>query len=451
MTKLVLVGAGSLQFGAQLLGDVFQSGILDGAEIVFNDINPAAVEKTRALAQEHIDAKRLRHKVTVEGDLRTALKGADFVIIMIEIGDRFSLWDLDWKVPQQYGVGQVYGENGGPGGLFHALRIIPPILDICDRVMDVAPDATVFNFSNPMSRICTAVHRKHPDLRFVGLCHEIASLERHLPPMLGQPRENLRYRAAGLNHFSVLAEVAYVDSGADAYADVRRKAPGYFSRIPGYTEILKATRTLGESVETEGWMNIDLDHITEVRDWSDRWLFREILKRFDVLPITTDSHFGEYIGWAHDVSDHRGIHDFYTYHRKYLGSTKPAIKEELRERLVPIIEGLVTGGDYEEAAVNIPNAGLLANLPSWIAVEVPAVVGASGIRGIAVDLPPGIRGLLTNQIGVHDLTVEAAMRGSRDLAVQALLVDPVVTRVSGIPDMVNHIIDEQRPWLDYLK
>ncbi len=451
MIKLVLVGAGSAQFGAQLLGDVFQSRILDGADIVLNDISPAAVEKTRALAQDHIDAKGLHHRVTVEGDLRMALKGADFVVILIEVGDRFSLWDLDWKVPQQYGIKQVYGENGGPGGLFHALRVIPQILEICDRVVDVAPKATVFSFSNPMSRICTAVHRKYPELDFVGLCHEIASLERHLPPILDQPRGNLRYRAAGLNHFSVLAEVEYVDSGTDAYADVRRKAPGYFLRIPGYSEILKATRALGDAVETEGWMKIDLGHITEVRDWSDRWLFREIMEHFDVLPITTDSHFGEYISWAHEVSDHRGILDFYTYYRNYLGLAKPAIKDELRERLVPIIEGLVTGSDYEEAAVNIPNAGLLANLPSWIAVEVPAVVGSSGIQGIAVELPPGVRGLLTNQIGVHDLTAEAAIQGSRDLAIQALLVDPVVTRLTGIPDLVDHIMDEQRPWLDYLK
>ena len=216
MTRIVLVGAGSLQFGAQLLGDIFTCNALNGSEIVFNDINPAAVEKTRRLAQDFVDANGLDHSIEVEGDLSRALKGAGFVVIMIEVGDRFKLWDMDWKIPLQYGITQVYGENGGPGGLFHSLRIIPPILDICGKVAEVAPDATIFNFSNPMSRICTAVHRKYPQLNFVGMCHEIASLERHLPPMLGQPRSNIRYRAAGLNHFSVLAEVHYADSGEDA-------------------------------------------------------------------------------------------------------------------------------------------------------------------------------------------------------------------------------------------
>ena len=103
-----------------------------------------------------------------------ALEGADYCIISIEIGDRFELWEQDWRIAQQYGIRQVYGENGGPGGLFHSLRIIPPILEICGDVLEICPEATVFNFSNPMSRICTTVHRKYPDLQLIGLCHEIA-------------------------------------------------------------------------------------------------------------------------------------------------------------------------------------------------------------------------------------------------------------------------------------
>ena len=451
MTKIVLVGAGSIQFGAQLLGDIFQCDALAGAEIVFNDINPEAAERTRKLAQDHVDANGLDHSIVVEGDLRRALKGADFIVIMIEVGDRFRLWDMDWRIPQQYGIRQVYGENGGPGGLFHALRVIPPILDICGVVAEVAPDATIFNFSNPMSRICTTVHRKYPQLNFVGMCHEIASLERYLPKVLGQPRNNIRYRAAGLNHFSVLAEIEYVDSGKDAYPDVRRLAPAHFGELPGYSEILAAARSTGKSVATEGWMDVDLNHVKDARAWSDRWLFREILERFGVLPITTDSHFGEYIGWAHEICDHRGILDFYTYYRGFLGSVEPEIKHELSERMVPIMESMITGCEYEEAAVNIPNAGLLRNLPDWLVVEVPALVGSGGLQGISVDLPRGVLGLLTNQIGIHDLTASAVLEGSRDQVIQALLVDPVATGVSKVPALVDHMIAEQRPWLDYLR
>ena len=142
--------------------------------------------------------------------------------------------------------------------------------------------------------------------------------------------------------------------------------------------------------------------------------------------------------------------DFYTYYRNYLGKETSEIKGILHERVVPIIEGILTNSGYEEAAVNIPNTGFIQGLPDWIVVEVPAVVPASGVEGIKVDLPAGIRGLLTNQIGIHDLTAEAILNNSRNLVIQSLLVDPVVSVSKGIPDLVDHMIAEQTPWLDYL-
>lgn len=451
MTKIVLVGAGSLQFGTGMLGDIFQSKVLTDAEIILNDINESAALKTAEVAKAFISEHGLKQSISVEMDLAKALPGADFVVISIEVGDRFKLWDMDWRIPQQYGIQQVYGENGGPGGLFHSLRIIPPILEICGKVMEHAPDATIFNYSNPMSRITTTVHRAYPGIKFIGMCHEIASLERHLPPMLEQPRDNIRYRAGGLNHFSVMTEVTYVDSGKDAYDDVRARAEGYFGKQPGYSEILTASRETGKAVDTEGWMDIDLSHIKDVRPWSDRWLFKAILDNFGMLPITYDSHFGEYIQWAHDCSDHRGILDFYTYYRNYLGRITPTIKAELHERVVPIMDGIVSGVAYEEAAVNIPNDGFIADLPSWLAVEVPAMVDTKGVHGIKLDIPAGIRGLLSNQIGIHNMTAEAILQKKKSLVVEALLVDPVVTVSKGIPDLVDHMIAEQSPWLDYLK
>ena len=115
------------------------------------------------------------------------------------------------------------------------------------------------------------------------------------------------------------------------------------------------------------------------------------------------------------------------------------------------MEATITGIEYEEAAVNIPNDGYLENLPDWMVVEVPANISSDGPCGIAVDLPAGVRGMLTNQIGIHDMTANAVLEQSRDLVVQALLVDPVVTKANSIPNLVDHMIAEQSPWLDYLK
>lgn len=451
-TKIVLVGAGSAQFGYGTLGDIFQSKTLYGSEIVLHDINPSALAVTEKTARDFLAAEDLPFTVSATTDRKTALKGAEFVIISIEVGDRFALWDLDWQIPQQYGIQQVYGENGGPGGLFHSLRIIPPILDICADVADICPNAWIFNYSNPMSRICTTVHRRFPQLNFVGMCHEIASLERYLPEMLGTPFENLNLRAAGLNHFSVLLEASYKDSGTDAYGDVRAKAPDYFSRLPGYSDILAYTRTHGKLVQTEGSTERDaLGGKDSAYPWADRTLFKEILEKFHHLPITGDSHFGEYIRWASEVSDHRGILDFYTFYRNYLGQVQPKIELKLKERVVPIMEGILADSGYEESAVNIPNQGFIKQLPDFIAVEVPAIIDRKGVHGIKVAMPAGIGGLLSNQIAIHDLTADAVIEGSRDLVIQALLVDSVNDKCRAIPELVDVMISRQSPWLDYLK
>lgn len=452
--KIALFGAGSAQFGYGTLGDIFQSDILAGAEIALMDINPESVESVRSHTAEFIAQNSLPFTVTATTDRKAALKGADFVILSIEVGDRFALWDMDWTLPQQYGIRQIYGENGGPGGLFHALRIIPPILDICEDAVEICPEATIFCYSNPMTAITTTVHRKFPGIKFVGMCHEIASIPRYLPSILETPVENIRYRAAGLNHFSVLLEASYKDSGKDAYPDILAKAPDFFAKEPGYSEIWQYVQRTGESVHTEGAEERFLDSEGgNPRPWSDRRLFQEILDKFGLLPITVDSHLGEYISWAYAAADHRGIKDFYHFYRHILGEAKPDIDtSHLHERVVPIMEGMVTDSGYEETAVNIPNNGLIPDLPHWVAVEVPALVRKSGFEGIGFsDYPKGFCALLRNYTGVYDLTAEAVLNRSKDLALQALLVNPVLNVTRGLDEMIDQVQDLQKPWLDYLK
>lgn len=444
--RIVLVGAGSAQFGYGTLGDILQSDLLEGSHIVLHDINPVSlgvVEKTsRAFIQEH----NLAFSVSATTDRAEAFKGADFIISSIEVGDRFALWEEDWRIPQQYGVRQVYGENGGPGGLFHALRITPPILAICADIGRICPEATVFNFSNPMSRICTTVTRAFPDVKFIGMCHEIHSLELFLPQILGIPYDKLKVRAAGLNHFSALITAEYVETGEDAYPDIRTGAVRFFGNMPSPEEAMRYFKETGRWPEEAE----DLSSLkTEV--WPERRVLKVILEKFGVLPITSDSHFGEYIQWAYDIADHKGILDFYRWYKKYLAGVEPEIKLKLNERIIPIIEGILTNSGHEEPAVNIPNAGLIAGLPDWISVEVPATVNKDGIHGIPMGkLPGGFQGLLTNQIAVHDLTTEAILKKSRSAALQALLVDPIVNQYDGIEEMLDTMIAYQAEWLGYL-
>jgi alpha-galactosidase len=119
---------------------------------------------------------------------------------------------------------------------------------------------------------------------------------------------------------------------------------------------------------------------------------------------------------------------------------------------VAIIEGILTDSHHGELAVNIPNDGLIDNLPQDLVVEVPAIVDKEGVHGVRLGaLPVGIAGLLNNQVAVHELTMEAVFSGSRQVALQALLVDPVVDSVRAAEKTLEAILDLQKPYLDYLK
>jgi alpha-galactosidase len=460
MKKIVLIGAGSAQFGVGTLNDIFQSKILKEVDITLLDINQKALDKVFNAGQEYIKKEGLKHKLSATTNRPEALKGADFVITSIEVGDRFALWDQDWKIPMQYGIRQVYGENGGPGGVFHALRIIPPILEICADVVKFCPDAYVLNYSNPMSAIVTTVKRKFPDLKFIGLCHEIASLERYLPSILDTKFENLELTAAGLNHFSMVLEAKYKDTGKDAYPDIMARAPAFFEKEPGYSDIWAYTKKTGEDVHTEGAKErFELDVKESSYPWADRSLFKYLMETYKLLPITTDSHLGEYIGWAWEKADHRGIGDFYDFYRDALSDIMPHFGQATSERVIPIIEGITGDMGFIEGAVNILNrqpgapadSRCVADLPDWIALEVPAKIDKNGLEGIQVNIPKDFCALLRNYVSVYDLTAEAILSGKKEFVVKALLANPVVNSSENLEALVDQMIDTQSPWLDYLK
>ncbi len=450
--KIVLVGAGSAQFGCGTLGDIFCSKTLEGSEISLLDIDARSLEKVLLLARESIKKHGLKFTVSATTERKLAFKDANFIISSIEVGNRFQLWDEDWKVPQQYGVHQVYGENGGPGGIFHALRIVPVILEIVKDAMEICPDAWIFNYSNPMTAICTTVKRAYPQAKFVGMCHEIGWLSRWLPRMLGMKEEDMHFRAAGLNHFSCMLELKDKKSGRDLYPDVLKKAGDFFIHEPGYSDLLDMYRETGVMDESEAYKKVQSGQKGNY-EWADRRLVKFMLEKYDLLPITTDSHFGEYLGWAWDEVDHRGIMDFYDAYKVMLSQdTRHEIKLQTSERVIPIIDGMLSDAGFEESAVNLQNNGLIGDLPPWIAVEVPAVIGKSGVKGIAMqNVPKGYLSLLRSYCGVYDLTAEAIIHRKKSYVIQAMLANPVVHRTSGIEAMVDRMITVQGKWLGYLK
>ena len=437
MSRIVLIGAGSTVFGLGVVSDIFKSKYFQNSTIVLHDINPEALEKTYKIAKkykEELGKKVLLQATTSRSE---ALKGANFCLISIEVGDRFQLWDQDWKLPLQYGIRQVYGENGGPGGLFHSLRIIPPILEICRDIQAICPDAFVFNYSNPMQRICHSVTTQYPDLKFIGLCHEIKSMPRQLPKLMQTDISNIEFTAGGLNHFSILLEAKYKDSGADGYPAIRKNFENYFFDLVN---------------DHEGFRS---------EPGAERGVFFRLFKDYNYLPITTDSHLGEYIQWAYSVADHRGILHFYeSYKKKCLsffdsdkiyGSFFNMDNKDFHERFVPIAEAVIGNENLREDSVNIPNKSFIESLPSDIVVEVPAIVNNKGIEGVHLkNYPKSFGSLLNLQAGVIQLTTEAVLEQSKHKAYLALLADPVVDDAKEAKKLLDNMLMMQEDHLSYL-
>ncbi|MBD3351030.1 MAG: hypothetical protein GF364_06050 [Candidatus Lokiarchaeota archaeon] len=423
--KIVVIGAGSLQFGLGTVGSIFNSEILKGSTVCLHDINEESLDLVHKGCQQAIAKKKLDYDLESTSNRLEALKDADYIVNSIEVGPRFEYWDQDQNIVRKYFPNQLFGENGGPGGMFHAMRIVPPILEICEDIKKICPNAFFINYSNPMSRICLAIKRRYPDMRFVGLCHEIAFAEHILPKMMKTPIENIQITAGGLNHFGVVLDLKYKDSGQDGYPAVRKRWKIIYNllRLP---------------------LNLNL--------------IDYIFKTYGYLAYTQDSHYGEYIQWARSKADIAGVKLFKKAYMTFLGYNNRRIPRLIKkgkgyrlvkpdsERGVPIIESIIADGNTYENSVNVPNDDIITNLPRDLVVECPGIADKNGVHGVKLgDYPKGLAALLRNQASVQDLVVEAILEESKHIALQALLADPIVDDANKAEKLLEEMIELQAP------
>ena len=420
-TKIVLIGAGSVSFGIGTLCDLFGAHeALRGSTIALVDTNPDALERMVRVAQRMNAALGEPFTLQAAIDRTEVLHGAGFVILAIAV-QRNARWQLDFEIPLKHGAKQVLGENGGPGGLFHAMRNIPIILEICRDIERLCPAALVLNFTNPEGRLCLAATR-YTDLQFVGLCHGIGMAQEVVSAALGLPINEIDPKAAGLNHFTWILDLRRTGTGEDLYPAFR-----------------------AAMAEQDG------DELS---------LSRYLMRTFGYWPSPSDDHVGEYLGYAWEYAGLEG-YDFEAADRGGAEATanldrwgrgEAPIDELLARRsgeiAVPIITGVLGNTHQYEPAVNVPNRGLIPNLPDWAIVEVPATIDASGVHGVPVGpLPEPIAAMCRAQIAVIDRVVEAGVHGDRTAALQALLLDPVVTSISQAEAILNELLEVHRDLL----
>jgi len=432
-TKIVVIGAGSLQFGLGTCGSIFNSNVLEGANVSLHDINAENLEYAREACQAKIDHDNLNFTLESTTDRKEALREANFIINSIEVGPRFDWWEIDKRIPWKYGSNQVFGENGGPGGMFHSMRVVPPILDICEDITKICPDATFLNYSNPMHRICLSIKRKYPNLKTVGLCHEIAFAEYHLPKILKIPLEKIELWSGGLNHFGAIIKAKNKDTNSDLIPEIKQRG-------------LKHLKRWKWSIPSRMRYPVNMTIY--------------ILENFGFMPYTTDSHYGEYIGWAKDVVNMTGIRSFYNFYRLSIIFNGIRIRNKIRrnkghklvrpdhERAIPIIEGILSDSNHHELSVNLPNKGIISNLPENLVIECPANINKSGVHGIPLgEYPEPLVDLLKAEVIVQDLVVKAILNNSRDYAVQALQADSNFPRKQLINAFLDEMLELQKEWV----
>ena len=432
MTKIVLIGAGSVSFGPGTLSDLFGAHeVLRGSTIVLVDINADALKTVEKVARRMNEALGEPFTIQATTDRCEALPGAEFVIIAVAV-ERNARWRLDWQIPLKHGVKHVLGENGGPGGLFHAMRNIPIVLDICRDIERLSPDALVLNFSNPEGRLCLAANR-YTNLQFVGLCHGIGMAQTVVSHTLDISVSEIDPKAAGLNHFTWILDLRHTGTREDLYPAFRQ-----------------AMAEKWEEVEHRVGWGVNLS--------------RYLMNTFGYWPSPSDDHVGEYLGYAWEYCGMEG-YDFdgvdrssealWQRLRRKAAGDEPVddlLARRTGEIAVPIITGVLGNTHQYELAVNVPNRGLIPNLPDWAIVEVPAIIDATGVHGVPVGpLPELIAAMCRTQIAVIDRVVEAGVHGDREAVLQALLLDPVVTSISQAEAIRDELLDVHRDLLPQFK
>ena len=446
--KIAVIGAGSRSFGPGTVQDIFLSDPVceKGIDLVLMDKVADNLNHTRNRAQYVMKNLGRKAKLETTTDLEVALADADFAVAAIEV-DRYLYWSQDFHVPRKYGFRQIFGENGGVGGIFHALRNMGPMVHIAETMERLCPSAVLLNYTNPEHKLCEAISRL-TSIEVYGLCHGVFMGERQISQILNMPMEELETAACGINHFTWFQKIRDRRTGEDLYPRLRE-------------------------IEGKG-------------DWLAQWhelaLGRVLFRRFGLWPSPAANHYGEYIRWAEEFMadelqyfyDPMEGHPWQTgkipefvYTADEVDTSRPWIApNELKETstkdeapikpsgelAVPIMEGVACGLTRELAAVNAPNKGKIPNLPDDMVVELPAVADGNGVRTCQMEpLPEVIAAMLRLQGSIHKLIVEAYAEKSKDKLLQAILLDPTVDSYRRSVDMMQEMLSLQKKLLPELK
>ncbi|MFD4971470.1 alpha-glucosidase/alpha-galactosidase [Streptomyces sp. NPDC058424] len=396
--KIVFVGAGSVVFTQGLLADLLAFDELKPAHIALHDIDAKRLATAHAAAVRIADTLGARPAITAHADRREALADADFVINIVQIG-MGEATRTDFEIPARYGVRQTIGDTLGIGGIFRALRTFPFLKELGRDIAEVCPQAWLLNYTNPMAMNVQYLTQATGLTRVVGLCHSVYWTMRDLADLVKVPYEEISYHAAGVNHQAWV--LRFEHQGQNLY--------------PKLDELIAADEQLRRRVRVD------------------------MYRRLGHYPTETSEHSSEYVPWyLHHTSEVERLRlpigeylkivdenvAAYDKTRDALAAGAPITVEGTMEYAPQIIHSTVTGTPRTVYG-NIPNRGLIDNLPAHGVVEVPCLVDSLGVQPTRVgSLPPQLAALNRTYLSANDLVVRAAIEDEPRHIRHAAMTDP---------------------------
>jgi alpha-galactosidase len=440
MTKITLIGAGSIVFTRNISSDILLTPALQDSTISLMDIDPFRLNIAKNMVEAIIRQRGLKARVEASVDRREALKDADFVITTFQAGG-LKAYKLDIEIPLKYGVSQNVGDTLGPGSVFRALRTLPVMEGIVRDLADVAPRAMILNYVNPMAAVCWGIDVLS-GWPAVGLCHAVQGSSELLAGWVGVPVEEVSFVYAGLNHHGYFLE--FKRHGEDLYPAIWKaiERPEVIRQEPIRIQLMKAlgyfmTESSGHNSEYVPYFRKNEQYINEVlapqyqsepdHYWFDYgrtggYLRHCLARENDVLEENEAISRGEY-----QIPTHMS-----------------------QEYGAGIIEAMVTNRPTVFYG-NVTNHGLIPNLPEGCCVEVACLADGSGIRPTyAGALPPQLAAILRTNVNVQELIVHAAKTHKVEAVHHAVMLDPLVGAVCTL-DQIRAMTDEmlaaQAQWL----
>jgi alpha-galactosidase len=413
--KVTFIGAGSAVFMKNIVGDLLQRPALAGARIALMDINKQRLEESEIIAGKLIQTLGVPATLESFTDQRAALEGADFVVVCFQIGGYEPATVTDFEVPKKYNLRQTIADTLGVGGIMRGIRTVPHLWKICADMREVCPDAIMLQYVNPMAINTWAIAEKFPDIKQVGLCHSVQGTAMELAHDLDIPYEEIRYRAAGINHMAFYlkfehrqADGSYRDLYPDllkGYREGRFPKPNHSNpRCPNKVRYEMLTR-LGYFVTESS------EHFAEYTPYFIKEGRADLIEKFGIPLDEYPKRCVEQIArWKTTSEDYRKANTIEVKQSKEYASE---------------IMNSVWTGEPSVIYGNVRNNGVVTSLPDNAAVEVPCLVDASGIQPTYVgDLPPQLTALIRTNINVQELTVAALMTENREHIYHAAMMDP---------------------------